>query len=142
MTDERACEHAIGLWQVKKEVPVADDSGRAALDTYIFAFDGDTVTLRLMSPIRGQWKSEDDFYRLGAECRADVLYYRPPFADWVELATFEDGLFVQVGSGRKRIFERIGQQKVADWNHAILEPREPHDYRIRPDGTLIPDEKK
>jgi hypothetical protein len=142
MTDASACEQAIGLWQVKEEMPVPDDSGRAAPDTYIFAFDGDTVTLRLMSQIRGQWKSEDDFYRLTAECRGDMLYYRPPFADWIELTTFEDGRFVQVGSGRKRIFERIGQQKVADWNRAILEPREPHDYRIRPDGTLAPAEKK
>lgn len=136
MTDAGGCRQATGLWQVQKDVPVPDDGGRPALDTYIFAFDGDTVVLRLMSPIRGQWKSEDDFYRLAAECRGAALYYRPPFADWVELATFEDGRFAQVGGERKRIFQRIGDTEVADWNRAILEPREPHDYRIRPDGTL------
>lgn len=136
MADLSGCEQAAGLWQVTDEVPVPDDGGRSALDTYIFAFDGHTVVLRLMSPIRGQWKSEDDFYRLAAECRGQALYYRPPFADWVELATFEDGRFVQVGSGRKRIFGRIGDAEVAGWNRAILKPRPPHDYRMRPDGTL------
>ena len=52
------------------------------------------------------------------------------------LLRFEDGRFVQMGSGRKRIFERIDDAQVAAWNRAILTPREPHDYRTRPDGTL------
>lgn len=136
MAEASGCNQAVGLWQVKEDVPVQDDGGRLALDTYIFAFDGDTVVLRLITTTLGQWKSEDDFYRLAAECRGEALYFRPPFGDWVELAMFQDGRFVQLGSGRKRSFERIGAAEVADWNRAILTPREPHDYRIRPDGTL------
>ena len=130
------CAQATGLWQVREDVDIEDDGGRLALDTFSFAFDGDTVVLRLASRHAGQWKSDDDFYRLAAECRGEALFIRPPFGDWVELATFEDGRFVQVGSGRKRIFERIEDAQVAAWNGAILAPREPHDYRIRPDGTL------
>jgi hypothetical protein len=136
MADPSGCQQAAGLWQVKEDVPVQDDGGRPALDTHVFAFDGDSIVLRLISTTLGQWKSADDFYRLAAECRGEVLHFRPPFADWVELATFEDGRFVQVGSGHKRIFERIGEEAVSEWNRAILEPRERHDYRIRPDGTL------
>ena len=135
MADASGCAQATGLWQVAEDVPVTDDGGRAALDTYIFAFDGETVTLRLVTTTLGQWKSEDDFYRLAAECRGEALYFRLPFADWLELATFEDGRFVQVGSGRKRIFARIADGEVAGWNRAILASREVHDYRIRPDGT-------
>lgn len=113
MADAHGCKQAAGLWQVKKEVPVQDDGGHSALHTYIFALDGDHVTLRLMSSIRGPWRSDDDFYRLAAECRGEALYYRPPFADWVELATFENGRFVEAGSGLKRIFQRIGDTEVA-----------------------------
>ena len=107
MNDRSGCTQAAGLWQVKEDVQVDDDAGRLALDTYIFAFDGETVVLRLTNRHAGQWKSDDDFYRLAAECRGEALYIRPPFADWIEIATFEDGRFIQMGSGRKRIFERI-----------------------------------
>jgi hypothetical protein len=127
---------ATGLWQVSEEVPVADDGGRLANDVYIFRYDGDTVTLRLPTLRLGQWKSADDVYRLAAEWRGAALWYRPPFGDWVELATFEDDRFVDVGSGRKRIFGRIDESDVADWNAAILAPREPHDYRQQADGSV------
>jgi hypothetical protein len=131
-----SADRASGLWQVREEVPVDDDAGRLVNDVYIFRFDGETVTLRLLTPRIGQWKSDDDFYRVAAEWRGDTLFYRPPFGDWVELATFEDDRFVDVGSGRKRIFGRIDDSEVADWNAAILAPREPHDYRRRADGSL------
>jgi hypothetical protein len=136
MGNARRCEDATGLWQVREEVPVDDDGGRAGDDTYTFAFDGDSVTVRLMTLHPGQLRSTDGFYRLSAECRGDALWYRPPFGDWVQLATFEDGGFVDVGSGRKRVFARIADSDVADWNRAILTPRPRHDYRTRPDGTI------
>lgn len=139
MTNAGGCKEAPpGLWRVKEDVPVRDDGGRLALGTYIFAFDGNTVVLQLITRHPGQWKSDDDFYRLEAEWRDATLYFRPPFADWVELAAFEDGRFVQTGSGRKRIFERIDESQVPEWSRAILKAREPHDYRIRPDDAVAP----
>jgi hypothetical protein len=138
MTDQNTAERPAGLWQVREDTPVDDDGGREAANTYIFALDSDTVTLRLLAPHTHQWRSDDDFYRLATQWRGDTLWYLPPFGDWVELATFEDDHFVEIGSGRKRIFGRITDADVADWNRAILARRARHDYRRRADGTVDP----
>jgi hypothetical protein len=137
-----ACEHtqAEGLWQFDSEEPVADDGGRQATDLFTFAYHGDTVTLRLLTLHPGQWRTGDDFYRLAARWEGDMLSYRPPFGPWAELAAFDGERFVNVGSGRKRIFRRIAPDEVVAFNRDILTPgREAHDYRIRPDGSLSAD---
>ena len=136
MTDTTWSKRATGLWQLREEVPVHDDGGRSAGDAYTFRFDGDTVTLRLLTLHPGIWKSSDDFYRLSAQARDHALWYRPPFGDWVQLATFEDDRFVDIGSGLRRVFGRITDDEVVTWNRAILKARAPHDYRTRPDGTV------
>ena len=88
----------------------------------------------------GQWRSDDDFYRLAARWDGDVLSYRPPFGPWAELAAYDGERFVNVGSGRKRIFRRIAPDDVVAFNRDILKDgREAHDYRIRPDGSLAAD---
>ena len=131
-------KHSEGLWQLSRAEEVEDDGGRLGSDTYTFLFDGSTVTLRLLTLRAGQWRSDDDIYRLAADFDGHTLRYRPPFGEWTELATFEDGRFVDVGSGRKRIFERIADSEVADFNRALLRPaRAPHDYRIQPDGSVL-----
>ena len=84
----------------------------------------------------GRFRSVDGFYRLAAECRGDELWYRPPRGAWVHLATIEDGHFVDMGSGRKRIFARISDDEVAEWSRAILTPRAPHDYGTPPGGNF------
>jgi hypothetical protein len=124
---------AIGLWQLRATETVEDDvSGRLTNDAYIFRYDGDTVTLRLITTNPAMWKSDDDFYRLATRWDGDMLTYRPPFTDWTELASFDGDHFEDVGSGTRRIFGRISDDEVADWNRAILTPREPHDYSIQP----------
>jgi hypothetical protein len=127
---------AIGLWQFQREESVDDDGGRPARNTRLFKFDGDTVTLRLLSPHRQWWSSPDNFYRLAARFDDDTLSYRPPFGDWTQLATFEDDGFVEIGGGRKRIFAKIEGTALAERDRPILAPREAHDYRRRVDGTL------
>ena len=42
---------AIGIWEFRCEESVKDDGGRPAHNTRLFKFDGDTVTLRLLSPM-------------------------------------------------------------------------------------------
>ena len=137
MTDDRRLDRAKGLWRLREEVPVEDDHGGVANDAYIFMYSGDTVTLRLMTLRTGQWKTPDDFYTLEAKWEGDSLYYRPPFGDWTDLAAFEGDHFVNIGSGKRRVFAKITPDEVEGWNKAILkEDRQPHDYRIRADGSL------
>jgi hypothetical protein len=122
-------EDAIGLWQLRETQAVEDDrSGRLTNDAYTFRYDGDTVTLRLATVNPAMWKSDDDFYRLAARWDGDMLTYRPPFGDWAELAAFTGDHFEDAGGGTRRIFGRISDDEVPDWNRAILTPREPHDY--------------
>ena len=98
---------AHGLWQFQNEIAFKDDGGKHAHDVFTFAYDGEHITMRLVTLHPGQWKSADDFYKLESKWEGDTLSYRPPFGPWTELASFEDDHFVNVGSGRKRIFGRI-----------------------------------
>lgn len=127
-----------GIWQLQKTLPIENDMGKVANDIYTFSYDPDdgTITLRLLTLHPGQWKSKDDFYKLSAKWEGNTLYYLPPFGDWTELAVFENNRFVNVGNGMQRIFEKIPEDKVVGWNKDILKPRELHDYRIQPDGSL------
>jgi hypothetical protein len=127
---------AAGLWQLHEEVPWTGDPARQANDVHTFRYRGAEVTLRLLTLRAGQWKSPDDFYLLAARWQGNRLLYRPPFGPWSELASFEDGRFVNTGNGRKRIFHRISEEQVVPWNRAILADRTPHDYRRQPDGSL------
>lgn len=128
---------ARGLWQFQNEIAFKDDGGKHAHDVFTFAYDGEHITMRLVTLHPGQWKSADDFYKLESKWEGDTLYYRPPFGPWTELASFEDDHFVNVGSGRKRIFGRITSAQVIPWNAAILaSKRGLHDYRMQPDGSL------
>jgi hypothetical protein len=133
MSSETEHGDAIGLWQLRETQTVEDDgSGRLTNDAYTFRYDGDTVTLRMATTNPAMWKSEDDFYRLDARWDGEMLTYRPPFADWAELAEFKGDHFEDVGGGTRRIFERITEDQVPDWNRAILKPREIHDYTTQP----------
>ena len=123
---------ATGLWQLR-ETREADENGdRLTNNVDIFAFDGETVTLRLATMHPGVWRSEDDFYRVEARWQEDMLEYLPPFADWAELAEWRGDHFEDAGSGVRRVFGRVDAAGVADYNRAILRPREPHDYTVAP----------
>jgi hypothetical protein len=132
MPSDHHAMNAEGLWQFKKSVPIADDQGKSVNDTITFLYADGMVTLRLLTLHLETWKSPDDFYKLATDWRGNVLYYRPPFGDFVDLAEFENGRFVDIGNGVKRIFERITPDEVVQWNRDILKPRLPHDYRIQP----------
>jgi hypothetical protein len=128
---------AEGIWQFEKEIPIENDMGKLVNDIFTFVYEGDTVTLRLLTLRSGQWKSEDDFYKLSAKWEGQTLYYLPPFGSWTELAVFENNHFVNIGNGKKRIFRKIKEDEVVEWNKNILkEDRKPHDYRIQPDGSI------
>lgn len=137
MTQKTEHSQAEGIWQFQKEVPVENDMGKLVNDAFTFLYEDDTVTLRLLTLRSGQWKSDDDFYKLSAKWEGDTLYYLPPFGHWTELAVFENNHFVNIGNGKKRIFGKIQSDEVVEWNNNILRKnRELHDYRIRPDGSI------
>jgi hypothetical protein len=144
MTNKNEHQQAEGIWQFEKEVPVENDMGKQVNNTFTFMYAndrdaGDTVTLRLLTLRSGQWKTDDDFYKVLAKWEANTLYYLPPFGPWTELAIFEDDHFVNIGNGKKRIFQKVSKEEVVAWNHELLkEPRALHDYRIQPDGSLKP----
>ena len=123
---------ATGLWQLQETRHEDDNGDRMTNNVDIFAFDGETVTLRLATLQPGVWKSEDDFYRVEARWQEDMLEYLPPFADWAELAEWRDDHFEDAGGGVRRVFGRVDAAGVADYNRAILRPREPHDYSVSP----------
>lgn len=129
---------AQGLWQFEREEAVADDRGRQHNDAFTFAIQGNQLTLRLFTPHFGIWKSHDDFYQLQTRWQGTLLQYRPPFGDWAGLAFFEEGRFIDIGNGKRRLFKRIEPAEVVGFNRAILAPREAHDYRIQPDGSMRP----
>lgn len=128
-------QRAEGIWQFEESVP-AHDAGKIANDTITFVYRNEKVVLRLATLKLGQWKSKDDFYVLSTKWVGDALYYLPPFGSWTELAVFDGERFANVGSGVKRIFKKISETEIVDWNRNITAPREPHDYRTKPDGSL------
>lgn len=137
MTNKTKHEQAEGVWQFQHETPIDGDMGKYANDVFTFIYESNTVTLRLLTLRSGQWKSEDDFYKLSTKWEGNTLYYRPPFGNWAELATFEHEQFINIGSGKKRVFKKIRTDEVIQWNKGILKPnRQLHDYRIQPDGSV------
>jgi hypothetical protein len=121
---------ANGLWQLAREEPWPAATGREVNDCLTFELHGDEITLRLFALHDGQWQSADGFYKLAARWQGRQLQYLPPFGDWADLARFERGRFVDAGSGKRRVFERIAPAQVLDFNRAILLKGRPrHDYR-------------
>jgi hypothetical protein len=121
---------AEGLWQQARESPASGGAGKSLDDTYTFKYEHGQVTLRLMVVSKMRWKSDDGFYTFKARWEGNTLYYLAPFEQWAELALFEDGKFVMYGDGKKREYDRIGPDQVAEFSKAILQPRAPFDYSL------------
>lgn len=115
----------VGIWRVSREQSVVDDGGRAAANVPIFAFDGATVALRLRTLHQWQPRPPDDVFRLPARFADGELTYQAPDGSWVDLARFEDGRFVDVGSGRKRIYEPIAADNLEPADRALVSPQSP-----------------
>lgn len=115
----------VGIWRVSGEQPVVDDGGRAAANVPIFAFDGATVALRLRTVHQWQPRPPNDVFRLPARFADGELTYQAPNGAWVDLARFEDGRFVDVGSGRKRIYEPIAADDLDPPDRPLVLPQGP-----------------
>src|SRR5437016_2440017 len=94
---------AVGLWAVSVEQVdrlnrIADAAGENVYyaGAAPFYFDGETVTMSLVTEKVWEWHSEDDYYRLRAKWIGDDLYWLAPFGGWGKLATFRAGVFEAV----------------------------------------------
>ncbi|HSI75135.1 MAG TPA: hypothetical protein VK957_04555 [Lunatimonas sp.] len=126
-----------GIWQFAYQEDFDGEKDMQLNEHFTFLYKDGTVTLRLVTMHPGIWKSEDDFYKLKAKFEKNTLYYLPPFGNWAKLAIFDNNHFVDIGNGKRRVFERISKDKVVKWNLNILkENRELHNYRISPDGVI------
>lgn len=67
----------------------------------------------------------DDVFRLPARLADGELTYQAPNGAWVELARFEDGHFVDLGSGRKRIYEPISAGDLDPPDRALVPQQGP-----------------
>jgi hypothetical protein len=97
-----------------------------------FYFDGETVTVQLHTHKDWMWRSEDDLYRLKTKWKGNDLFYRPPFADWRYLATFENGFFQVHDDPNLWVFERRAEGELPDDLRCFVKTREKHDYSITP----------
>jgi hypothetical protein len=87
------------------------------------------VTMRLLVVSDVDWRSNDGFYTLETRWDGNTLYYRAPLGQWSAVATLENDKFVAYGDGKKREYERIQPDQVADFSKEILAPgRAPFDY--------------
>jgi hypothetical protein len=122
---------AEGLWQQAREIPTSGGVGKRLDDTYTFKYEHDLVTLRLLVVSKARWKSDDSFYALKARWEGNTLYFLPPLGQWTALAAFEDGKFVMYGDGKKREYERVAPEQVAEFSKDILRPdRSVFDYDL------------
>ena len=132
MCENQKHHKAVGIWQLQESIPYENNKGKQINDAYTFIYHRDsTVTLRLLTLHKNQWKSKDDIYKLSAKWNGSVLCYLPPFGEWTELAVFENGKFINVGNGIKKIFKLITEEEIIDWNRDIINQRPLHDYQIK-----------
>ena len=122
-----------GLWQFEKMA--ANSSGKKTssgiTDQYTFQIKNSFITISLFTDHLTNWKSKDDIYILKIKWIEHTLYYLPPFGDWTPLADFDGTNFYQSDGKQKRIFKKIAESEIVDWNSEILKKdRLPFDYDL------------
>jgi hypothetical protein len=138
---ERAA--AIGLWMIPASArAVSRGDERALPGITLFHYDGEFVTLRLVTLKGWMWRSEDDFYRLETRWVGGKLQCHLPFASFEPVATFQGDHFVYQDTTLDLTwdFAKVGERDLALQDRVILNPRKPHDYRIKPTDPYLPPE--
>jgi hypothetical protein len=103
-----------------------------------FYFDGETITMHLLSMKTWMWRSEDDHYRVGAKWVGDDLYWLPPFGQWSKQATFRNGQFEVEGADGVWKYEHVPLNQVPEELQPLVIERKKHDYSITPQGGRDP----
>jgi hypothetical protein len=125
---------AVGLWRV----PTAERERQAPgvishPGTVRFLYDGQTVTVFLMTEKEWMWKSPDDHYRLETQWQGDTLFYRPPFWRMTPLARFVGDHFESTDGTPPWRYEAVPSRDACDADdRVLLTERKIHDYSIKP----------
>lgn len=141
---------SVGLWVVPPAQVEAAEARlnckggqvRVTVNPTPFYYDGETVTLHLLTLKAWMWRSEDDYYRVRAKWVGDALFYRPPFGGWEKLATFRGGHFVDSSERVVLRYERVPRSQVPEGLRPLVKAREKHDYSITPVGGRDPERPK
>ncbi|MCP4443184.1 MAG: hypothetical protein GY810_30120 [Aureispira sp.] len=135
---------AVGLWQIPKETRYISRENRSiGPGTYLFEYDGESVTLFLFKEKEWMWKPQDDYYKLQSKWEGDTLHYLPLFGRWTALALFDGTQFYteRLEDELTWYFESIQEDKVEAVDSAVLVKDRPlHDYTIKP--MDVPDWQK
>lgn len=111
-----------GLWQFQEMV--TDNTGQATssgiTDQYTFKISGELITISLLSDQPLNWRSEDDVYLLKTRWQNNTLLYKPPYGKWTPLGDFDGEVFYQSDGQNKRVFKKITEKEVVDWNKPII----------------------
>lgn len=113
---------AEGIWQQSKEVAAEVPADQHLSNTTAFQYQDGCVTMYLLSISKFRYASDDSFYKLSAKWEGNVLYFRFPNGTWDALATFTNGHFEAYGDGKRREFERVTPEQVAEYSKGILKP--------------------
>jgi hypothetical protein len=139
---------AIPEWQVKALSGTINWTHRAdgMLDLYIapspFYFDGETVTMHLITMKAWMWRSEDEYYRLKSKWVGQDLYYLPPFGKWTKLATYADGRFQLKVREVVWLYMNLPTGEVREEFRPLVKGRPKHDYSITATGNRDPERLK
>ncbi|MGB3073943.1 MAG: hypothetical protein WBB36_01410 [Chitinophagales bacterium] len=127
-----------GFWQFDKMLDNQVSYENQINDHFTFYYNDDEVIVRLTSTSPSKWESSDGIYRLKAKWESDKLFYLSPMGEWIELATYEDGRFVQCGIGKKKLFRKINIDEIAAWNKDFAkEDRLQFEYSSVPGSRFI-----
>jgi len=98
-----------------------------------FLYDGESVTLQLLTEHAWMYRTRDDHYRVASRWNGDVLQYRPPFGQWAALARFRDGHFESIGDKPPWRYLDVRSRAGCEADDLpLLAARPVHDYTIEP----------
>jgi hypothetical protein len=111
-----------GIWQAVPKPPSAGGPDS-------FRFDGQYVTLQLMTTKAWEWSPNDSHWRLESRWEGDDLYCRGPYGNWWKVATFVNGRFENEAGG---VFRKAGWWSLGGYERSLLWNRSPYDYSLTP----------
>ena len=118
-----------GYWGFVEKISAPGTLGRHSGSVINFRFDGEFITLRLVSISPDMDDPGDGFFKLRTRWNGESLSCLLPNGAWEELAFYENGEFSMWFTDEKHRYVKIESAEVKDWNQDLLiEDRELYAY--------------